>query len=179
MSTYDFSTQGGASVQVSLPVSAASTAFDSYRAEFSATRNFFSVALTKNSLTAGTSYVLLALTSNEVETLQDCRFRVIGTRSSVDYPLFEGGVDYTPAPHVVSSGGTSAVTTQAAYQAPIAIQNSATIDPAADVTAALYNNVVLDVSDLISTLTGLMNSLTGVGLPMAAPAQNDSGGGRF
>lgn len=97
MSTYDFSTQAGTSIQVSLPVDSANTRFDSYRAEFSATRNFTTIALTKSALTSDAHNVMLALTSSDIDTLKDCRFRVIGTKAGVDTELWTGGVDYLPA----------------------------------------------------------------------------------
>lgn len=101
--TYDFTTHGGTSQQVSLPVNAA--AFDSYRAEFSATRHFETITLTKNSLAVSGNNIMLALSSSDIDTIKDAQFRVIGTKSSVDYLIWEGSIDYKPAlPTTVTAG---------------------------------------------------------------------------
>lgn len=95
MTTYDFSTQSGASTQVSLPVNVA--AFDSFRAEFSTTRRFTTITLTKSALSTSGNNVMLSLSATDVDTIKDAHFRVIGTKSSVDYTIWEGGIAYTAA----------------------------------------------------------------------------------
>ena len=95
MSTYDFSTQGGTSIEVSLPVNAA--AYDSFRAEFASTRRFESILLTKSGLATSGNNIMLALSSTDIDAIKDAHFRVIGTKNAVDYELWSGGIDYTPA----------------------------------------------------------------------------------
>jgi hypothetical protein len=94
MSTYDFSTQGGSSVGVSLPIGPA--IYDSYRVDFAATENFETIALTKT-VTPVDNNVVVSLTSNEVDTIKDAQFRLVATKNSVDNVLWVGGIDYIPA----------------------------------------------------------------------------------
>lgn len=105
MSTYDFSTQQGTPIQVSLTLASANTAFDSYRAEFSPTSNFKTITLTKSNLVSGADYIALPLSSSEVDTLKDCQFRLFGTTAGIDYQIFSGGVNYKKAEFASAGGG--------------------------------------------------------------------------
>lgn len=184
MSTYDFSTQKGSSEQVSLP---APSDAGSLTVEFAATRHFETISLTKT-VTASGGNVFLSLSSAEVDALKDCRYRV----SAGGQVFIEGSVAYvvpndtTPVTKAeldaaLAGAGGGAVSAQAAYVVPVAIQNSAEIADGDVPTSANFNAVVQDVGDLIATLQGLIASLSGDGKPMAAAPvlPPDGGGGRF
>lgn len=114
MSTYDFSTKGGTSTQVSIPVNAA--AEDSFRAEFSPTRNFNTISLTKSALTVSGDNVLLSLSSADIDTIKDCCFRIIGTRNSVDVELWSGNIAYTPATPVTTGSAAPPIIKRFVYR---------------------------------------------------------------